>query len=189
MTERFFTNAITASGGVVGNERIPYDLPAGGSEFLTTDQIVDYAEPIIIAATEDDLLAQRGATGKYSSDSSAAGFTATAAQIALPANVATAPALVVLDLTGALAAGANLQLPTVSAVQTVVGEDFTGQTWMLRIINNSSGAFAWTLTTNTGWTLNGTMSIAQNTFRDFLVTISDAAAHTASLQNVGSGGN
>ncbi len=56
---------------------------------------------------------------------------------------------------------------------------------MLRVINQSSGNFAWTVTTATGWTLTGTMTVAQNTFRDFMVSFTSKTA--AVLTSVGTG--
>ena len=189
MTDRFFTNALSASGALAGTERVPFDVPAGGSKFLTPLQIEGYVEPLVIAATEVALLAARGPTCQYSTASNTTDFTATAGEVGLASNVATAPQLVVFNLTGALGAGGNLQLPTVASLVTLLANAYNGQTWILRVLNNSSGAFSWTLTTNTGWTLSGTVAVAQNTFRDFLITITDAVAHTASLQNIGSGDN
>ncbi|GEM_PF-1584295 len=92
---------------------------------------------------------------------------------------------VTLALTGALAAAAALTLPTVANLLAALPNAQAGQTWRLRIINKSSGAFAWTVTTNTGWTLNGTMSIAQNTWRDFIVSLTSLTA--ATLQEIGTG--
>ncbi|PXX15856.1 hypothetical protein C7399_109191 [Paraburkholderia tropica] len=111
-----------------------------------------------------------------------AAFTLTAQQIAGAAQN-------FLNLTGTLTAAANAQLPTVAALiaalpQVVQGSP-TGISFQLRVINSSSGAFAWTLTTNTGWTLNGTQSVAQNTWRDFIITITSAT--TATIQSVGTG--
>jgi len=52
-------------------------------------------------------------------------------------------------------------------------------------VNHSSANFAWTVTTNTGWTLNGTMTVNQSTFRDFIMTITAlGATPTATLQNI-----
>lgn len=94
-----------------------------------------------------------------------------------------------LGLTGALAAAGALTLPTVAALIAALPSNVqaspVGICFQLRIINSSTGAFAWTVTTNTGWTLGGTQSIAQNTWRDFVVTITSAT--TASLQSVGTG--
>lgn len=112
------------------------------------------------------------------------GFTATQAQIASASDN-------FLALTGTLAAGANIQLPTVAtAAAAVPGGETVGGSIILRIINRSSANFAWTVTTNTGWTLTGTMTIAQNTWRDFIATVTgvtNGAASTATLQAVGTG--
>jgi hypothetical protein len=111
----------------------------------------------------------------YSEDSSTANFTATAAQITGSAGT------VYLALTGALTAGKSITLPAVSTViPRLESASFT-----LRIINESSGAFAWTVVAGTGWTLTGTATIAQNTWRDFVVTMNSATAMTA--QNAGTG--
>lgn len=124
----------------------------------------------------------------YNAATNTAGFTATAAQIqgpiSLSANAYTAPAdFVVLDLTGTLAGAANIQLPTVASLLSAFGG--VAFSYILRVVNHSGGDFAWTVTTNTGWTLNGTMSIAQNTSRDFMVTV--LANGTATLQQIGTG--
>lgn len=92
---------------------------------------------------------------------------------------------VFLQLTGTLAGAANAQLPTVASLVAALPGIQTGDTYYLTILNLSSGAFAWTVTTNTGWTLNGTMTIAQNFNREFIVTITNAATPTATLQSLG----
>lgn len=93
-------------------------------------------------------------------------------------------AFVNINMTGTLAAGAPVTLPL--ATDLVAAQaGVTGDSYMLRIINSSSGAFAWTVTTNTGWTLTGTMTVAQNTFRDFIVRFTSAT--TATLTTVGVG--
>jgi hypothetical protein len=93
----------------------------------------------------------------------------------------------VLNLTDALAAGANAELPTVAALVTALAAlgitPEAGTSYELDIMNSSAGAFAWTVETNTGWTLAGTMTIAQNTLRKFVVTFTAAAA--ATLQSLG----
>lgn len=94
--------------------------------------------------------------------------------------------LVTLNLTGALGAGAALTLPTVALlVAQLAGFGVALYSSRLRIINSSGGAFAWTVTTAAGWTLTGTMTIAQNTFRDFDLSLQSLAAGT--LQQVGTG--
>jgi hypothetical protein len=92
----------------------------------------------------------------------------------------------VLDITS-LSAGAAITLPTVATLlatltpqQGVIGSAVT-----LRVMNPSS--FTATMTTNTGWTLNGTMTIPTLTFRDFIVQINSVTGATATLQDVGAG--
>jgi len=92
--------------------------------------------------------------------------------------------LAVVNMTGTLAAGANVTLPLVTDLATIQSFGNT-DSYVLRVINSSSGAFSWTVTTNTGWTLNGTMTVAQNTWRDFVVTFTSAT--TASLTTIGIG--
>jgi hypothetical protein len=98
-----------------------------------------------------------------------------------------------LGLTGAITAASNAQLPTVANLLTSVDAHNvvvqTNQTYKLRIINiGGSSSGVWTVTTNTGWTLNGTMTIAVGAWRDFYVTITDpVSAITATLQSVGTG--
>lgn len=110
--------------------------------------------------------------------------TATASATLTGANISGASD-VVLNLTGTLAGAANATLPTVQALIDALKNAAPGSSYNLRIINSSAGAFAWTVLTNTGWTLGGTMTIAQNTYRDFIVTI--GATNTATLQSVGTG--
>jgi len=122
----------------------------------------------------------QGSQSAYSADNATSGKTLSAAEISGGSDV-------VLNMSGALTGAANAQLPTVAALIAAISNIAIGQTYRLRIINSSSGAYAWTVTTNTGWTLNGTMSIAQNTWRDFIVTLTSAAA--ATLQSIGTGTN
>lgn len=170
MVNRFFTGALALlSPPFLGTERFPFDYAAGDSGAATVNQLRDY----ILAAGQVP-------TDKYSADSSTTDFTATAGQ------VGGVPDTVVLDLTGVLAAGANLTLPTAAALGALAGA-FVGQTWILRLINNSSGAFSWTVLVNTGLTLNGTVTVAQNTWREYLIRLT--ALNAAVVQNIGSGGN
>ncbi|HUE00215.1 MAG TPA: hypothetical protein VMR62_11635 [Bryobacteraceae bacterium] len=125
---------------------------------------------------------QLGVPVAYHLDSTdTVGFTATAAQIS------GGNAQVDLLLSGTLGAGANIQLPTVAALLAALPDAFVGQTFQLRIVNASSANFAWTVTTNTGWTLAGTMSIAQNTWREFVLSITSVTAATATLTSVAVG--
>lgn len=58
-----------------------------------------------------------------------------------------------------------------------------GGSMKIRFINTNSGAA--TIVTNTGWTLTGTLTLAQNTWREFVVT--RTAAGTLTAVQVGTG--
>jgi hypothetical protein len=110
----------------------------------------------------------------------------TAADIQGPGTVAPA-AVVVLDLTGTLGAGAAATLPTVAALVAAFNLSLSGSfSYLLRVLHSGTGAFDWTVTTNTGWTLTGTMTVAQGTTRDLLVTV-DTDTMTATAVSVGTG--
>jgi hypothetical protein len=94
---------------------------------------------------------------------------------------------VTLNMTGTQGSGSNATLPTVAALAAAIPNAAAGESYNLRVINSGAGAFPWTIVTNTGWTLTGTMTIAQNTFRDFYVTFTTLSA--ATLQSVGTGTN
>ena len=125
----------------------------------------------------------QGAVDSYQTNAATSGTTL------LNTNVASNGVIdLTLNLTGTLAGAANATLPTVATLLQQLPQAQVGSTYKLRIINSSSGAFAWTVVTNTGWgTLNGTMTIAQNTWRDFIVTITSVGSATATLQAVGTG--
>lgn len=118
----------------------------------------------------------------YNTNTGTAATQLVVTDIAGPSSSAPAE-FVCLNMTGLLAAGRALTLPTSAAMLA----QFSGvpTSYVLRIINSSGGAFSWTLTTNTGWTLNGTMTIAQNTTRDFIVTVN--ADGTGTIQSIGTG--
>jgi hypothetical protein len=100
------------------------------------------------------------------------------------ANITGGVAEVDLSYSGAAGAGYTLTLPTVAAMVLAMHAPAVGTSFKLRIINNGSGQTA-TVTTNTGWTLNGTLTVANNTWRDFVVTLTSLTA--ATLQSVGVG--
>jgi hypothetical protein len=115
----------------------------------------------------------------FNANAATAGTTLTAA------NVTGSAASVDLAMTGTLAGAANAQLPTVAAMAAALHCPTPGTSFRLRLINQSSANFTWTVTTNTGWTLAGTMTIAQNTWREFVVTLNSLT--TATLQSVATG--
>lgn len=115
----------------------------------------------------------------YNVDSSAVAHVLTAAKM-------TGGAVdVSLDLTGALTAAANATTDTAANIIAAIPLAYIGQTYGLRILNDSSGAFAWTIVAGTGVTVTGTATIAQHTYRDFVVTV--ATATTVMMQSVGTG--
>lgn len=92
-----------------------------------------------------------------------------------------------LNLTGAITVASNAQLPTVALLVAAIANPVAGQTYKLRIINGGgTGSGVWTITTNTSWTLTGTMTLAASLgYRDFIVKLTSLT--TASLQSLGGG--
>lgn len=108
-------------------------------------------------------------------------FTATQQQVM-------AAEFTVLNLNGAAGAGVALTLPTVAAVLATLTpqQAVVGSTVTLRILNTTSQTV--TVTTNTGWTLSGTQTIATATWRDFILQLTNVGATpTAVEQSVGAG--
>ena len=91
----------------------------------------------------------------------------------------------VVNLTAVLAGAGTLNSATAAQIVAAIPNAVVGQSYTLRIINSSSGAFSWTLTTATGITLTGTMTIANGTWRDFVVTLTTLTAVT--IQSAGTG--
>jgi hypothetical protein len=91
-----------------------------------------------------------------------------------------------IDMNGTLGAGAALTLPTVAQLVALIPGWNVNMVIKLRVMNSGAGAFAWTLTTATGWgTLLGTATVAQNTWRDFLITFQSATAATFNARGTG----
>lgn len=100
------------------------------------------------------------------------------------ANVTGASDFVALRLTGNPAGAAALTLPTVAAVVAALPNPLAAQSYVLRIVNGANSD-TWTVTTATGWTLTGTMTIATGTWRDFNLSLTSTSA--AVLTNAGGG--
>lgn len=78
----------------------------------------------------------------------------------------------------------SLTLPLAADVDTALPDIRIGQAFILRIINKNSGNT--TIVTNTGWTLSGgTLVLATNTWKEFLVTRTGVGTYTG--VNVGTG--
>lgn len=119
----------------------------------------------------------------YAAATNTTGFTATAAQ--LTSGMAT-PCDCILALTGVLGGAANITTDTAANIVAAIPNVAVGQTYRLRIFNNSTGAYAWTVVAGASVTLTGTMTIAQNTGRDFIVSITAVGASpTVTLQSIG----
>lgn len=104
------------------------------------------------------------------------------------AQISGAVANVDTQITAAFAAATTITLPTVASLVKSLHAPTAQTSYRLRITNAQAGAFAGTVTTNTGWTLTGNMAIAQNTWREFVVTITSiGGAPTATLQSVATG--
>lgn len=175
------TNGLPVAGGtqypstipLTGLETIPADTNLTGglnpaSEAITTKQLSQYALQVF-------------PVGQYAAATNTAAFTATTAQMV-------GAQTTVLDLTGTLTAGAAITTPTAAAIIAALpGGGYVGETYALKLINNSSGAFSWTLTAGSGVTVSGTATVAQNTSRTWLVT--EATATTVTMQNIGAGTN
>lgn len=114
-------------------------------------------------------------------------LTNTSSTTAPAAKLVGGDAEVVLALTGTLTAGATLTTDTAANILAALPNYYIGQTYTLRIINESGGAFSWTVAGGTGVTVTGTATIAQNTWREFQVTVTSNTA--VALQSVGTGTN
>lgn len=100
--------------------------------------------------------------------SNVASFTATAAQVTPP------PAIKLIQLTGTLTANSTITTPTaaswIAQFTTIPPAGYT-----LVILNQSSGAFSWTVAGGVGVTTNGNMVIAQTTTAVFNVQVNQSA--------------
>lgn len=181
----FLTNGLPPAGGtqfpgtipLTGAETIPVDTNLSGgqapqSESVTVQQL----------ATAINTLALPNIV--FNTATNTTGFTATTAQLS------GADQLQVLSLTGTLGAGAALTTPTATAlIAALGGYGIVGNTYVLRFINNSSANFAWTITAGAGVTVTGTATVAQNVWREYLVTVTATGTPAVTLQNIGAGTN
>jgi hypothetical protein len=95
-----------------------------------------------------------------------------------------------VNMTAALGGAGTLNTPTATAILQALppAANVVGYTNVVRIINSSSGAFAWTVTAGSGVTLAGTLqTIAQNTWRDYVLTVTGVTTPAVTMQSVGTG--
>ena len=77
--------------------------------------------------------------------------------------------------------------PTAASIVAALPSAFVGQTFEVTIRNTAAAAETITMTTNTGLTLSGTMTIAQNNQKPFLVRLTNvtAGAEAATIYSMG----
>src|SRR5262249_5842431 len=92
-----------------------------------------------------------------------------------------------LGLTGSLAAGAVVTLPTMASVVNLIPTAIANQSWKLRLIGaGASGSNAFTLANNSWTSFNvSSTSIPQGGYREFLITITNPVTPTMTIQGVG----
>ena len=83
------------------------------------------------------------------------------------------------------AARADL-FPTAADLLTAVPSAAIGTSFIVTIRNTADAAETITMTTNTGLTLSGTMTIAQNAQKDFFVNFTDVTTAAVTIYSMGS---
>lgn len=201
------STAHSATTGLGDGVALPLAASLAGSFFVLHNNTSNIIQVYTSAAGSDTLNGQTGSIGVAQAPNSVeiyyvtaastwqvgasrkfASFktnTATGDATLAAANISGGSASVDLAMTGALAAGGALTLPTVANLAATLPGLTIGHSYRLRICNQSSNNFAWTVTTNTGWTVTGTATIAQNTWREFVITFTSLTA--ATIQNVAIG--
>jgi hypothetical protein len=160
-----------------GNERFFVDNGGSVDAWMSLDQIAEFAQ--------QDPQPGTFPANTYNINSAAASTALTAA------NISGATNLVALNLDGVLAEAAIATLPTAAALVEALPDAAVGQTYLLRVLNTSTGDFAWTIAPSASFTLGatGNYTIAQNSFRDFIVKITGIGADAAAtLQDIGGNG-
>ena len=84
-------------------------------------------------------------------------------------------------------AGRNDLFPTAANLIAALPSAFVGMTFQVLIRNTADAAETITMTTNTGLTLSGTMTIAQNNQKSFLVRLTNvtSGAEAATIYSLG----
>lgn len=172
--------ASASQGGAAGGDQIN-SLGQNNAFALPSGAVVEFF--CTLTGVWHTLLSANTTQYGYNTATNTTSFTATGAQLTGGSAEAT------LNLTGALGSAQNITLPTVAALvaaMTVAGlNPSPGLTYEFCLYNTSSGNFAWTVLNSAGntWTLNGAMTVAQNTYRKFYVTLNSLTAGT--LQSLG----
>lgn len=170
------------------NTGYPATLAAGASVTLSG---LDSAEipagtwaRFLVTVTAPTTVTMAGIATGVISPSLAAQFATGTTTTTFAAGQLTGAGFVVYTNTGATPGS----IATRTATQMIadIGNASLNQTYMLRVINGQ-GTGTLTITAGTDVTLTGTMTVAANTWRDFVVTITSIAAHTMTIQNAGVG--
>jgi hypothetical protein len=151
----------------------------GASCFLTSVIALQQPQPgPSVAPGQAALGVTLGSVAPAGSTGTGVQFTTAALQSAAipPADVVGAD-LVLFTNTGVTPG--NLQLPTAAQIVALLPNAQVGFAYELDVTNGSSAANTATLTTNTGLTLVGTMTVAQNATRRLLVSITALGATPA----------
>lgn len=172
--------ASQSQGGASGGDQIN-SLGQNAALALTPGAIVDLYTTVL--GTWHAIVSTAGAPNQtYGTNAATSGTVLTGA------NICGGAVETFLDMIGTLGGNANAQLPTVAALVaalTAAGlNPQPGMSYELDIIERSA-ANTWTITTNTGWGLTGTMTLGTSGFtRKFIVTLTSLSA--AVLRSVGS---
>lgn len=146
-------------------KKVMVSVPAGATGDIQSPSLVDldaYALPQAKFKSVNLAGPQTFAAG----DITGAGLCAFMSTNAAPGTFTTRTAAQML-------ADVNVQLPGVDGLSS----------WVVRITNTGAGAF--TLAGGSGVTVSGTATVAQNTWRDFVATVSPSG--TITIQSVATG--
>lgn len=166
---------------LAGSSPYTFTFPLVGIEQVPMDtQIPGGSPPQTITATWNQML-----QGQVNTATNTSSFTATTAQVWAGSNGT-------LLLSGTLAAGANLTTPTATALVQAIQARYStvpvGYTWMIKFVNNSSGAFAWTIVGGTGVTVSGGLAtVSQGDSRCYMASVTGVGTPAVTLTNVGNG--
>ena len=164
--------------GILTNGLPASPLPLTGIELIPVDtQLASGLNPESAAVTTAQLANFPGFAAVATADNGTT-QTLTAAMIA----VANARFVAHVTTGGSTP---SLTLPTVAALVAAFPGLQVGSSYVLRVINSNSGTA--TVVTNTGWTTSGTLTLATNTTRDFLVSMTSLTA--ATITSIGTGSN
>lgn len=92
----------------------------------------------------------------------------------VPATVTATATLTAAQFTSGLLVGGNVTtaatytIPTVAAVEAIVGNAKVDSAFEIIVLNTATGAGAVTIATNTGWTIVGALTVAVNSAVRFI---------------------